>query len=81
MKPVQVGGREMWAKFAKVAINVLKKFPRDDAPNRMTEVLEEVFGPGGFRSDRRNRVRIVPGEGETWCISPVGQGADGGRVS
>jgi hypothetical protein len=40
----------------------------------MTEVLEELFGPGGFRSDRRNRVRIMPGEGETWCISPVGQG-------
>jgi hypothetical protein len=80
-KPVQVGGREMWAKFAKVAINVLKEFPTDEAPNRMTEVLEDLFGPGGFRSDRRNRVRIVPGEGETWCISPVGPGADGGRVS
>jgi hypothetical protein len=70
---VRVGDRLWWAKVAKVAINVLKDHPTDgpSPPNRLTEVLEELFGPGGYRSTHRNRVRITPGEDDVWVIEPV----------
>jgi hypothetical protein len=34
-------------------------------------VLETLFGPGGYRSTHRNRVRITPGEDGVWVIEPV----------
>jgi superfamily II DNA or RNA helicase/HKD family nuclease/predicted house-cleaning noncanonical NTP pyrophosphatase (MazG superfamily) len=70
---VRIGDRRWWAKVAKVAINVLKEAPTDgpSPPNRLTEVLEELFGPGGYRSTHRNRVRITPGEDDVWVIEPV----------
>jgi hypothetical protein len=70
---VRVGDRPWWAKVAKVAINVLKEAPTDgpSPPNRLTEVLEELFGPEGYRSSHRNRVRITCGEDGMWVIEPV----------
>ncbi|MEB3196520.1 MAG: DEAD/DEAH box helicase family protein [Candidatus Sericytochromatia bacterium] len=72
---VLVGGRRLWAKVAKVAINVLKTEPVDgpEVPNLLTEVLEGFFGPGGYRSTYRNQVRLRPAEeAGVWVIEPVG---------
>ncbi|MEB3330799.1 MAG: hypothetical protein VKQ33_16375, partial [Candidatus Sericytochromatia bacterium] len=73
--PVRVGGRKLWAKVAKVAINVLKAEPQDgpEPPNMLTEVLEGFFGPGGYRSTHRNRVRLQPAEEPgVWVLEPMG---------
>ena len=72
--PVTVGDRTLWARFAKIALNVLKEEPSEAAPNVLTRVLEGWFGPEGFRSDRRNRVRIEQVEDGSWAIAPVGRG-------
>ena len=73
-KPVLMNGERLYAKFAKVAINVVKREPTDgDAvPNVLTEVLEAMFGPGGYMPGRGNRVRIAPVQGEpgTCAIEP-----------
>jgi hypothetical protein len=73
-KPVEIGGRKMFAKFAKIAINILKDEPTDDSaiPNRLTEVLEELFGPGGYLPMHGNRVRITPSPNQigAWVIEP-----------
>ncbi|MNS14895.1 UvrABC system protein B [compost metagenome] len=70
---VQVNGQRLWAKFAKIAINVLKEHPDDsDGPNLLTEQLEVMFGKDGFLPSAQNRVRIapLPGEPDVWSIEP-----------
>lgn len=59
---VRMNGERLWAKFAKIAINVLKARPDDGAgePNLLTQALEAMFGPGGYLPQRGNRVRIAP---------------------
>lgn len=74
-KAVLIGRHRLYAKFAKIAINVVKDHAVDglEVPNRLTEVLEELFGPGGYRSEQMNKVRIRPAEGEqdVWVIEPA----------
>jgi hypothetical protein len=73
-KQVIINGNQMWAKFAKIAINVLKQRPEDSPtlPNRLTQELEAMFGPGGYLPGRGNRVAIVPvaGRADMWEITP-----------
>ncbi|HEY9722814.1 MAG TPA: hypothetical protein V6D47_12440, partial [Oscillatoriaceae cyanobacterium] len=71
---VTVDGRVLYAKFAKIAINVLKEEPNDGSatPNILTNVLENWFGKQGYLPQHGNRVRISPapqGEG-VWLIEP-----------
>lgn len=76
-KPVMMNGRRWWAKFAKIAVNVLKESPDDVAsPNLLTEQLEFMFGPGGYLPQQGNRVRItpVPNEDDMWLIDAVRNG-------
>jgi superfamily II DNA or RNA helicase/predicted house-cleaning noncanonical NTP pyrophosphatase (MazG superfamily) len=73
-KPVMMNGRRWWAKFAKIAVNVLKEAPDDNAsPNLLTEQLEVMFGPGGHLPQHGNRVRItpIPEETDMWLIDAV----------
>lgn len=73
-KPVVMNGQRWWAKFAKIAVNVLKEAPEDNVgPNVLTEQLEVMFGPEGYLPQRGNRVRITPitGEEDAWHIEPV----------
>lgn len=71
---VRINGKALWAKFAKIAINVLKERPDDGAgePNILTQELEAMFGPGGFLPQRGNKVRIGPAAADsaTWEILP-----------
>jgi hypothetical protein len=70
-KLVRINGRYLYAKFVRVAINVLKERPTDgDAePNLLTQELKTLLGPGLLAFDRRYRVRIVklPQE-DAWAI-------------
>jgi hypothetical protein len=75
-KPVMMNGRRWWAKFAKIAVNVLKEAPDDGAsPNLLTQQLEVMFGPGGYLPQQGNRVRItpVPDEDDMWLIDAMGK--------
>ncbi|MOA62403.1 hypothetical protein D3C78_1878110 [compost metagenome] len=69
-----MNGRRWWAKFAKIAVNVLKEAPEDNVgPNVLTQQLEVMFGAGGYLPQRGNRVRITPasGEDDVWVIEPI----------
>lgn len=74
-KVVLIDGERFYAKFAKVAINVLKEKPNEDRsiPNRLTDVLEHWFGKGRYLSKYNNRVRITiaPNENDVWLIEPL----------
>lgn len=75
-QPVHLNGRRYWAKFAKIAINVVKAEPDDTSgANLLTELLEEMFGDGGYLPQHRNRVRISPlaAEPGVWSIEPYGR--------
>jgi hypothetical protein len=77
-KPILMNGQRWWAKFAKIAVNVLKESPDDGtSPNLLTEQLEVMFGSGGYLPQRGNRVRITPAldEDDLWVIDAVGQRA------
>jgi hypothetical protein len=76
-KQVKMNGQRWSAKFAKIAVNVLKESPDDGAsPNLLTEQLEAMFGAGGYLPQRGNRVRItpVPDEDDVWLIDAVHRG-------
>jgi superfamily II DNA or RNA helicase/predicted house-cleaning noncanonical NTP pyrophosphatase (MazG superfamily) len=73
-KQVMMNGRRWWAKFAKIAVNVLKETPDEGAsPNLLTEQLEVMFGQGGYLPQQGNRVRItpVPHEDDMWLIDAM----------
>lgn len=67
-------GEEFWyAKFAKIAINVLKKVPDEtrDTPNQLTEVLSSLLN-GENRPRRQMKVRITrAAEGDYWVLGQV----------
>lgn len=70
--PVRINGRYAYGKFVKVALNVLKAAPTDDAstPNVLTEELRQLLGVAdGDVRGRRLRVRLVPLPAEgSWAI-------------
>ena len=70
-KLVRINGRYLYAKFAKIAINVLKEQPREDATvqNVLTTELEKLLGGNLIKFEQRHRVRIVrlPQE-DAWSI-------------
>lgn len=78
---VRMNGKALWAKFAKIAINVLKARPvdGDHEPNVLTEELVAMFGPEPCRPHSGNRVRIAPAPDDpaTWDITPFAPGARG----
>lgn len=55
---VSINGRNLYGKFAKIALNVVKAEPIDSAsvPNRLTDELRALFGG---ELPRRPRVRLV----------------------
>jgi hypothetical protein len=56
---VRIGERFLYAKFAAIAINVIADTPQDGAPNRIVEVLKELFGDPELLAFRRAyRVRV-----------------------
>lgn len=59
---VSINGRHLYGKFVKVALNVLKSQPTDEAdtPNVLTQELRELFG-GVLAPRRRVRVTRQPG--------------------
>lgn len=72
-KLVKVGDEFWYAKFAKIAINVLKKVPDEtrDTPNQLTKVLSSLLGDDN-RPRRQMRVRITrAAEGDYWILDQV----------
>lgn len=76
-KTVLIGKHRLFAKFEKHEIRVAKTEAVDNpqVPNRLTSLLEELFGPRGYHKKEQNQVRISPAEGEqdVWVIEPVKQ--------
>jgi len=70
-KLVRINGRYLHAKFAKIAVNMMKDRPADGdgQPNLLTQELMALLGPGLLSFDKRYRVRIVklPQE-DAWAI-------------
>jgi superfamily II DNA or RNA helicase/HKD family nuclease/predicted house-cleaning noncanonical NTP pyrophosphatase (MazG superfamily) len=74
-KVVQVGGEFFYAKFAKVAVNVIKRRPvegREEA-NILVEVLQKLFADANLLQFRRSyRISIVRcAENDAWTLVPL----------
>lgn len=74
-KVVQVGGEFLYAKFAKVAVNVIKRRPVDgrEEPNILVEALQRLFADPDILAFRRAyRISIVRStDSEAWQLVPL----------
>lgn len=74
-KVVQVGGEFLYAKFAKVAVNVIKRRPVDGPgePNILVEALQRLFADSDLLAFRRAyRISIVRStDSEAWQFVPL----------
>jgi Homing endonuclease associated repeat len=70
---VRIAGQYRYAKFAKVAINVIADSPEDGAPNVIVPMLKQLFADEQLLDFRRAyRLRIYRSAEEgAWCVEAV----------
>jgi hypothetical protein len=71
-KVVFISGQRYYAKFAKIAVNVIKGDPNDslDVPNRLTEILAAAFAcPTDELAGKSVRI-VRDAHDEAWSIEP-----------